>query len=348
MQNDKKFQHISAVERKEIALLMGKGYSQKDIASALGRSKSGISDEIRINSVNGHYDPKQANKKARDRRRDSKYQGMKIVQRPKLQEYVETKVRLGWSPELIAGRIKEIDSHIPYVSHRGIYKFIYSVYGRRIESYLVRKDKHPKTKSYSSEKLTDRVFIDERPKIIDNQGRFGDWEGDLIVSGKYGKGVLLVLYERKSCYVLIKRLMTTSPDVINEAFRRLTGNILCMNSMTLDNDLAFRKHPELSEKLGANIFFCHPYHSWEKGGVESVNGMIRRYIKKGSDISQYEDDYIHEVQEKLNDRPRKRLKYKTPNEIMTENHQFRYCKPIPDMGQFNHLKTPLQVFGLRV
>jgi IS30 family transposase len=273
---------------------------------------------------------------------------MKIVQRPPLQKYVEEKVRLGWSPELIAGRIKEVDMHIPYASHRGIYKFIYSVYGRQIESFLVRKGKHPKQKYLRSEKIADRVFIEERPEIIENQGRFGDWEGDLIVSGKYGKGVLLVLYERNSCYVLIKRLMTTSPDAVNEAFRRLTGGILCMNSMTLDNDLAFRKHEELSMKLGANVYFCHPYHSWEKGGVESINGMIRRYIKKGSDISQYEDSFIHEVQKKLNDRPRKKLNFKTPNEIMTENHQFRYCKLISDMRQFNYLKTPLQAFGLRV
>lgn len=348
MQNKQKFHHITAVERKEIALLLRKGYSQQDIADALDHSKSSISDEIRMNATNGVYDPKKANKKARDRRRDSKYQGMKIVQRPQLQNYVEAKVRLGWSPELIAGRIKEVDMHIPYASHRGIYKFIYSTYGRQIESFLIRKGKHRKQKSHSSQKLTDRIFIDERPEIIDNQGRYGDWEGDLIVSGKYGKGVLLVLYERKSCYVLIKRLMTTSPDAINEAFRRLTGGILCMNSMTLDNDIAFRKHKELSEKLGAPIYFCHPYHSWEKGGVESVNGMIRRHIKKGSDISQYEESFIYEVQEKLNDRPRKKLKYRTPNEIMKENYQLKYCKPIPYMGQFNHLKTPVQVFGLRV
>src|SRR3989344_2987282 len=280
MQNDKKFHHITPVERKEISLLLKKGYSYQDIGDALDHSKSSISDEIKINSSKGRYDPKKANEKAKNRRRDSKYQGMKIVSRPQLQEYVETKIRLGWSPELIAGRIKEVDTHIPYASHRGIYKFIYSVYGRQIESFLVRKGKHRKQKSHSSESLADREFIDERPKIIANQGRFGDWEGDLIVSGKYGKGILLVLYERKSCFVLIKRLMTTSPDAINETFLRLTGGILCMNSMTLDNDIAFRKHQELSMKLGAPIYFCHPYHSWEKGGVESINGMIRRYIKK--------------------------------------------------------------------
>lgn len=348
MQNDKKFHHITAVERKEIALLLRKGYSRQDIADALDHSKSGISDEINGNATNGVYDPKKANEKAKQRRRNSKYQGMKIVQRPQLQEYVEAKIRLGWSPELIAGRIKEVDTYIPYASHRGIYKFVYSVYGRQVEPFLVRKGKHPKPKSHSSERLTDRVFIDERPEIIENQGRYGDWEGDLIVSGKYGKGVLLVLYERKSCYVLIKRLMTTSPDAINESFRRLTGGILCMNSLTLDNDIAFRKHKELSEKLGTSVYFCHPYHSWEKGGVESVNGMIRRYIKKGSDISQYEEFFIPEVQEKLNDRPRKKLNFRTPNEIMKENFQFKYCKPMIDMGQFYHLKTPVQVFGLRV
>src|SRR3989344_4062749 len=113
MQNDKTFHHITPVERKEISFLLKKGYSYQDIGDALDHSKSSISDEIKINSVNGIYDPKKANEKAKNRRRDSKYQGMKILHRPILQHYVEEKVRIGWSPELIAGRIKEVDMHIP-------------------------------------------------------------------------------------------------------------------------------------------------------------------------------------------------------------------------------------------
>jgi len=96
-----------------------------------------------------------------------------------------------------------------------------------------------------------------------------------------------------------------------------------INSLTLDNDIIFKKHKELSELLGRPIYFCHPYHSWEKGGVENINKLVRRYISKGSDISQYSDEDIQTIQDKLNNRPRKCLKYKTPCEVMVENNQFK-------------------------
>ena len=103
----------------------------------------------------------------------------------------------------------------------------------------------------------------------------------------------------------------------------MTGGYI-VNTLTLDNDIVFRKHRQLSRLLGAPIYFCHPYHSWEKGGVENSNKLIRQYIPKRSDISQYSDEYIRMVRDKLNNRPRKCLKYKTPLEIMKENHQMRH------------------------
>jgi transposase, IS30 family len=321
----KSYSHVKKAERLEIAILLKKGYSYSDIANALGRGKSTISEEISNNKVRGKYDPLKADQKAKTRRKNSKYQGMKIASHLKLRDYVEEKIRDDWSPEEIAGRLKNVDDYLPYVSYLGVYKFVHSHYGGyALEKHLRHSKKRKKYLSLT--KLTNRVFIDQRPLIIEEKQRFYDWEGDFIVSGKNGFGSLLVLYERKSQLVVIKKITNRSPKLVNQIFKEITGGELHFNSLTLDNDIAFRKHPLLSKIIGAPIYFCHPYHSWEKGGVENINKLIRQYIHKRSDISKYSEEYILKVQTKLNNRPRKNLGYKTPLEVLRENNEFQPLK----------------------
>lgn len=321
--NNKKYSHIAKAERLEIAILLDKRYSYREIAKALQRSISSISGEINNNSVNGIYNPHKAHHKAYVKRKNSKYQGMKVVSDIELWDYIEDKIKEDWSPEAIAGRIENIDVRIKSISAKGIYKFIYSVYGRKLERQLAYQGKKRKSKSTQKvHQLVDRVFIDQRPKIIDKRRRFGDWEGDFIVSGKNGQGVLLTLYERKTRYTLIKKMANRKIDEVHKIICELTGGVI-INSLTLDNDIVFRRHRELSEILGVPIYFCHPYHSWEKGGVENTNKLIRRYIPKGSDITQYSDEYIQIVEDKLNNRPKKCLNFKTPKEVMEENNLFK-------------------------
>ena len=324
-QPKKEYQHIKKAERLEISILLKRGYSQNEIAKELGRSKSTISEEIRINSVKGKYDPHKANQKAKTRRKNSKYQGMKVVKNIKLRNYVEDKLGAGWSPEEISGRIDNIDNYLPYISPKGVYKFVYSPYGGKLEKYLRHKGRKRGKKYTKVTQLTDRIFIDQRPRIIEVKQRFGDWEGDFIVSGKKGKGVLLVLYERKSMYVIIRKIACRKNWIINYQLKAI-NNSNYLNSLTLDNDIAFKKHQELSKTINTPIYFCHPYHSWEKGGVENINKLIREYIPKGSDISKYSDKYIKSVETKLNNRPRKGLDYQTPLEVMIKNNQFRSTK----------------------
>ena len=320
------YSHVSLVERKEIETLLVKGRSQNYIAKTLKRGKGTISEEIKNNSVNGVYDAKKAHHKAYVKRKYSKYQGMKIVQDDELRSYVEKHIKDDQSPETIAGRLREIDKNVKYAGKGAIYKFIYSVYGRQLERYLyhnaVRKKSGPKRKR--PEELSDRIFIGERPKYIENRRFFGDWEGDFIVSPKDGSGVLLVLHERKSKYTIIKKLISRNNDEVNRTIYEITGSIICFNSLTLDNDIAFKKHKELSELLGINIYFCEPYKSWQKGGVENMNKLIRRYVPKGTDISKISDEYIKKVEDKLNDKFRKCLNYKTAREIMTENNLLKF------------------------
>lgn len=343
----KSYSHIKKAERLEIAILLNKRYGLREIAKVLGRSPGGISQEIKTNSVKGKYDPQKANLKAWTKRKYSKYQGMKIVRDKRLRDYVEDNIKDDLSPDEIAGRLRKVDTHIKYVSHESIYKFVHSSYGGyHLEKHL----RHQKKKKHYTKvtQLTDRVFIDDRPSIIEEKQRFYDWEGDFIVSGRDGTGVLLTLYERKSQLGIIRKIESRSTNIINNVFREITGGEIHFNSLTLDNDIAFRKHPILSKIIGAPIYFCHPYHSWEKGGVENFNKLIRQYIPKSSDISKFSEEYIQEVETKLNNRPRKNLDYKTPLEVLRENKQFQILNYFAIINTKLTKQKTAQVFSLRV
>jgi transposase, IS30 family len=335
----RKYSHIKKTERLEIAILLKKKHSLRSIANVLNRSVGTISEEISLNKVNGMYDPLKANHKAYVKRKYSKYQGMKVVDDWELRDYVEEKIKQNWSPEQISGRIKNCDRHIKYIGFKGIYKFVDSSYGRAIERSLRYKGRKKKGGNRTKVgQLKNRTFIDKRPAIISNRERFGDWEGDFIVSGKQGQGVLAVLYERRAMYLVIKKIMSRQCDAVNKYIQEMTGGFIAFNSLTIDNDISFRKHEELSELLRAPVYFCHPYHAWEKGGVENLNKLIRQYIFKGSDISKYDDEYIAKIESKLNNRPRKGLSYKTPLEVMTENNQF---KSLENFANIIKQKTPV-------
>jgi IS30 family transposase len=306
---NKKSAHFTCADRDEIGFLLKKGYSHRAVALMLGKTHGAVDYEIRENATNGVYDPRKAKFKAYVARKYSKYQGMKVRENETLENYVHEKMAADWSPEEISGRIRYVERRIKYASAKAIYKYVYSVYGRLLEKFLRYRGKHRKSGSDAKGSgIKDRVFISERPKIIEKRRRFGDWEGDFIVSGKNGTGALLVLVERKTRYVIIRKLMSRDTRTVNTAIQEMTGGMLCVNSLTLDNDISFRRHRELSRTLNAPVFFCQPYHSWEKGSVENMNKWIRQYVPKKSDISKLTEEYIRFVEERLNGRPRKCLK----------------------------------------
>jgi len=318
----KGYTHITYAERKEIRYYLDKKYSHAKIAALLSRSKNSISYEVKKNSVNGYYDPKKANGKARNKRKNSKYQGMKVTEDKELWDYVIDKIKRHWSPENISDRIRNVDKQMKYVSAKGVYKFIYGIYGGTLPRFLFYKGKKRKPKENKpSEKLQDRIFIDQRSKSIDKRRFFGDWEGDFIISNRNSKYILLVLYERKSGYFILKKFPNKTMEPIYRFIYETTGGVI-MNSLTLDNDIVFRKHKELSQLLGKPIYFCHPYHSWEKGGVENINKLIRRFIPKGDNIGKYSDEEIKKIQNIFDNKPRKKLEGKTPYEVMLGNNQF--------------------------
>jgi transposase, IS30 family len=316
--NNKGGTHLKLSDRREIKILIDRGYSIREISSAMNRGKSSISDEIKNNSVNGVYDPDKAHAKARHRRRMSKYQGMKIVGDKELRKYVEDALYDDWSPEIISGRIKKVDKHIKYASHRVIYKYISSVYGRQIEYYRNKRRQRRRGSKPRVTELPDRTFIDDRPSGANNRSRFGHFEGDFIVSNKTGSGSLIVGEDRKARFTRVRKMADRKIDTVHRVLPEMLGG-LSVRTLTLDNDVSFARHEEMSELLGSKVYFCHPYSSWEKGSVERVNRMIREYIPKGSDISKYSDEFVQWVEDKINDRPRACLGFKSPREVMIEN-----------------------------
>ena len=317
-----KNKHFTYEERVKIETLLEIGCSKRKIGREIWRPKSSICGEIRKNSVKGIYTAKKAHLKTYQRRWRAKCQAMKIAMNALLRNYVEEKLKRFWSPEGISGRLKNIDRHLPYVGKDTIYGYVKSVYGRNLESFLWYKGKRKKTKNYTKvSQLQNRTFIDQRPKYIDKRRFFGDWEADFIVSGKRGKGALLVFVERKSRYVLIFKLADRKVATINFILQKLCGAQLVVNSLTIDNDICFRHHEEMSRIMGAPIYFCHPYHSWEKGTVENTNKYIRRDIPKGSNISTYSKRCIRSIERKLQRRIMDVLDHQTPKEVLLKVRQ---------------------------
>ena len=309
------FKHICFFERKRVERFLRKEKSHRFIAGNLGRSVSSISDEIRVNSVNGKYNAEKAEHKAQVRRQNSKLQCMKVAMNYDLKKFVTENILDDQSPEGISGRIKEVRKDLQYVSTKAIYKFIWSPHGRKIEKHLYSKSVHKKggPKRDTPVSIDGRAMIDERPKKVETRREFGHYEGDFIESGRDGKGSLLVLVERKTRYPFLQYLEDRTTANVNRVVKEMLGDSP-IESLTIDNDISFQKHKELSKMIEAEIFFCHPQSPHEKGAVENRNKAIRRYVKKRTDLSTISKETFNFVEEKLRNKFMKCLNFKTPKE----------------------------------
>ena len=290
----------------------------------MGRSVSTISGEITQNSVHGVYDPAKANTKCQARRKAAKYQGKRIVANSNLQQFIDKALMQRQSPGAIAGRLKAgLEPGLPYVSRDTIETYIKSVHGRRIEYQLKVLKAKDKRKSRRKRPGTlppgdTKIYIDDRPAVITNRERVGDLEVDFIVSGRNGSGYGLTAADRKLRVGFIRKLLPVTVGNVLTALQDIKRAFPELQSITTDNDLLFRYFKQLEKDLGVPFYFCDPYSSWQKGGVENYNGQARKYIKKSSDISQYGEVYIQMAETKLNNRYMKVLGYKTPAEALQE------------------------------
>lgn len=323
----KKYGHLSQHERDRLDILISAGHKQCDIAKVLKRDPGTISRELNRNKFErdgkkkdkGEYESSLAHRKAKIRRKFAKYQGKKINENRDLKNYIVKKLKQGWSPDDISGRMK-LEKKLFYANKNAIYEWLYSIWGQRYCKYLKSKRYDPRKRRKKKTKkslIPNRIGIEMRPTSINNNRRYGHCEADTIVSGKKtgSKNALAVTYQRKAKYIGISKITSLKPKEFNQAIFKIKNKQI-IKSLTLDNGIENQYH----EKLGVDTYFCDPYSSWQKAGVENGNGMIRRYIPKGTDIANYSDKYVRMVEDILNNKPRKSLGYKTPLEVMLKHN----------------------------
>ena len=312
--------YLTFVDRKVIEKLLKQNLSYRDIGKVLGRSHTTISDEIKLNSGQLGYSAERA-QYYHEKRQLNKGNKKKLETNDGLRQYVVDMLKKNWSPEEISGRLKKYpNEEIGYVCHETIYAYIYSIDVVRQQLYLLlRRYKSKRTKWHSRKKrgigIKERVSIHERPSVIDEKMELGHWETDSMIFSQQ-KGILSVQVERKTRLVRIHKCINKTAEETLEAMISTIDSVPLKYflSVTYDNGSENVKHTELREMFGVETYFCDPYCSWQKGLVENTNMFIRQYLPKNAPIDSITDKRIYEIQEKLNNRPRKCLKYMTPNE----------------------------------
>jgi len=313
MVNKKK--HVTREERFTIEKMIKVGDTTTHIAAVLERGLSTISMEITRNGGRNVYRARRAHVRAYLKQYWKKKGCNKVALNRRTLRFVETHLAKGWSPETIATRLT-LMPHYEYASAKSVRKYIRRRSG--LERFLFRNRVHkkPGKKRGSTKYLNDplRKFIEQRPSEAGSE--YGHWEGDFIVS-KHGTCVLLVLVEKQTKTVRMRLLPNRNNDLVNEAVASLLEGYM-VNSLTLDNDIAFKHWTQLEDLLDAPIFFCHPYHSWEKGLVENINRWIRQFIPKGANLATYTDVEIQSIEDWLKHTPRVCLEGATPYEMMMQ------------------------------
>ena len=300
-------------ERDEIEILLGKGYSLRNIAKILKRSPNTISYEIAVNGGMTGYRAGNANQYARTRAKDKRRQWSKIEQDTALRAYIIAGLQQHWNPDEISGRMRQ-ERQPFYASKTAIYEWLRSVYGQRYCLFLYakryrRKKRKPKTTRVM---IPEKVSIHERFQGATNRTRYGHWEGDTLVSGKRtgSTAAVSVAYERKARLVLARRVENLKSESHAFAQQEMLHDKKAL-SMTQDNGIENRDHA----LLGIPTFFCDPYSSWQKGGVENANKMIRRYLRKGTDLAAVSQEYLDQIVSIINQKPRRILQYRTALEV---------------------------------
>lgn len=309
MRNAKK---LSRAERLEIAILLGKQYSLRKIAQALGRSPNTVSEEVRKNTTRRGYDPKRAHEKARLRLRFRRLQWRKIEEHQELRQYVIAKLHAHWNPDEISGRMKK-DNLLFFCSKTAIYEWLRSNRGQRYCIYLYsqRYRKKPQKPRTARAMIPNRTSIHKRFAGSTHRTRFGHWEEDTMVSRRWSSTeAAAVFVERKSRLLLVQKLSSLSPRTHADVVQRVRTTVI-MKSVTLDNGIENKNHAA----YGVPTFFCDPYASWQKGSVENANKMIRRYCPKGTDFNHVSQETLDQIVSIINHKPRKILQYRTAWEV---------------------------------
>lgn len=306
---------LKKTERKEIEYYLNRGYKKSNIGELIGRNKSVVTEEIKRNAVNGVYDAEKAHMKAYQRRYWVMKEPQKIRNHSELVAYIESKLkrRHPWSPETIAECWNRDRTPIEgyTISAPTIYEYLYE-HRPSLCQYLCHKRYKKKKRKNKTERvmIPDRTPIEERPAIVEQRERVGDWEGDTIASMKDDKTAFLVLHDRASRYICVSKSMDITKKRIVPKVRKLLKD-KAQHTLTLDNGIEFKGH----KSFGLDTFFCRPYASWEKGAVEYSNRLLRRHFPKKTRLAEISPKELSLVVEAINHTPRKCLNWRTPYQV---------------------------------
>lgn len=304
--------------------MIAQSYTVTAIAKAIDKHKSVVSRELKRNCDlrNGSYRHQLAQRKYQARQQ-SKPRAIKLT--APMREMVEEKLRQKLSPEQIVGICKAAGT--PCISTERIYRHVWEDKRRKGKLYTHLRTQGKRYRKRGSGKdargiIKDRVCIEQRPAIVEEKERFGDLEIDTII-GKNHKGAIVTINDRATGLLRMKQVERKEAELVKQAAIELLLYFKPhLHTITSDNGKEFALHQHISRELEVGFFFAHPYHSWERGANENLNGLIRQYIPKSSSFENLTDEYVRFVQEELNNRPRKRFDFKTPNQIF--NHKVAF------------------------
>ena len=312
---------LTKAQRYTISVMRKRNFSMGEIAAVIGKHKSTISRELRRNCDrrSGRYDADLAQRKC-ERRQKGKPHRVRFTEEVRLR--VEAMLREDYSPEQIVGRCKL--EGLECVSVETIYQHVWGDKrrGGDLHTHLRRKGRKYRKRGAKKDSrgvIRDRVSIDERPKVVDDKSRFGDLEIDLIMGANHRRA-LLSANDRASGISWIALLEgKDSKALADKAADMLMPFKGLLNTITSDNGKEFAEHKAIAKSLAVDYYFAHPYHSWERGANENMNGLIRQYLPKGTSFDSLNDNEIKRIRDKLNNRPRKKLGYLTPIEYFFAN-----------------------------
>ena len=322
----KKYTRLSYSERVKIEEFRNLKFSPSKIAQKLGRNKSTIIREISRNRyAHSSYYADYANRKSFGRSMYRKANKDKISSNKELQDFVHEKLGLRWSPDQISVTLKRLypNQKTMNVSHETIYLYIYLHSKKELKAELIsqlrqerKRRGNTKTRAVLEPKIKDRVSIDERPEEVIGREIPGHWEGDLII-GKDHKSCLGTLVERTTRTIILVPLKNKNAETVRKAFEKefLKLPKTMRKTLTYDNGTEMSEHKMFTKNTKVQIYFTHPYSPWERPTNENSNGLVRDYFPKGTDFNEISKKRIKEVQNQLNERPRKVLDYQTPKDV---------------------------------
>jgi IS30 family transposase len=314
-----KYNQLTAADRGAIEALLHKNYTLTEIAREIGFHKSTVSREIKQRSTPRGYVAWSAQLNYESKRKKCKQK--KKLDKSKTQKYVVSRLQRGWSPEQIAGRM-ELEAREDRVCHETIYAWLYEDKwahdDEKLYQYLrygQKKRKRQNGRSVHRSKIPNRVGIDKRPKVVKDRTEYGHWEGDSVIYPY--KMAINTLNELMTGRVKFSKLKRKTARLTAQAMSNQLKDEIVL-TITLDNGSEFTQHESVAKKTGASTYFCDPYSSWQRGANENANMLLRGYLPKRKNIANLTQDELNNIASELNNRPRKRLGYKTPNEVYNE------------------------------